>query len=63
MDNLIAFVVRSTLLSVAGIALALPVHAQEATEKRYAPTPEYAENVYFGEAHSYPNVGRRGSLG
>jgi hypothetical protein len=56
MDNLIAFVVRSTLLSVAGIALALPVHAQEATEKRYAPTPDYAENVYFGDAHIHTRM-------
>jgi hypothetical protein len=46
------------LLSTASVLIASSVYAQDAQEKRYAPAPEYAEDVYFGDTHNgFPGAG------
>jgi len=44
------------LLTIASILLVSSVHAQETGEKRYITPPDYAENVYFGDAHVHTSM-------
>ena len=41
---------------MSSVMLVSSVHAQEAEEKRYITPPEYAENVYFGDAHIHTTL-------
>ena len=47
---------KAILLSMAGVFLVSSVYAQDAQEKRYITPPEYAENVYFGDAHIHTRI-------
>ena len=51
MKMFISYVLKATLLSMAGLLLVSSAYAQEAQEKKYITPSEYPENVYFGDAH------------
>jgi hypothetical protein len=54
--------IKATLLSMASVLLVPSVNAQEAQEKRYYTPPDYAENVYFGDAHIHTRMSVDASL-
>ncbi len=54
--------IYAVLLILGGTLLVLPVHAQETEKKRYITPPEYAENVYFGDAHIHTRISVDSSL-
>ena len=54
--------ISTVLTLLAGSLLVFPVHAQEAAEKRYAPAPDYAEDVYFGDTHIHSTLSADASL-
>jgi hypothetical protein len=51
MKNLIEYVLKTILLSLAGLLLFSSGYASEMKEKTYKAPSEYPENVYFGDAH------------
>ena len=53
MKNLIAYVLKTTLLSLASILVFSSVYAEE---KRYITPSEHPENVYFGDAHVHTSM-------
>jgi len=53
MKNLIAHVFKTTLLAMASVLVFSSVYAEE---KRYITPNEYAENVYFGDAHIHTRM-------
>ena len=54
--------IRTVLVPLAGILLVSSVQAQEGEGKRYITPPEYAENVYFGDAHIHTRISVDSSL-
>jgi hypothetical protein len=53
---------HAVLLSLVSGFLASSLYAQEAAEKRYAPSPDYAEGVYFGDTHIHSSLSVDASL-
>ena len=47
---------HTVLTLLGGILLVLPLYAQDTGEKRYATPHDYAENVYFGDAHIHTTL-------
>jgi hypothetical protein len=54
--------IYTVLTLLGGILLVLPVYAQETADKRYAPPPAYAEDVYFGDTHIHSSLSVDSSL-
>jgi hypothetical protein len=54
--NLIAYVSKTTILSIAGILLVSSVHGQEAEGERYRTSSKNPQNVYFGDAHVHTSM-------